>query len=360
MLDLGRIRRIIGGMNFDAIVLREAASARDRAGAEALLAAAGLAPEGPADLLLVAESDGRIVGTAALAGQVLQRIAVEPRFREADIGARLVGELVDRLAERGGGTPFIFTPPATAERFLPLGFRLLAEVPGDPGAALLEGGPRGFEDHFAPFPRPAPGERAAGLVMNCNPMTLGHLHLVETASLLVPHVFLFLVSADRSAFPAAARSRIVAAACSGLPNVTVVPTGPYQVSPVTFPSYFSRTAERATDLQTRLDVTLFATRLAPRFCIDRRLVGTEPYCPVTSRYNKAMAAILPAHGITLVEIPRLESGGEAVSASRVRALLVAGEFDAACALVPPATADYLRSSEGAAVIRRLAGRPGPH
>ena len=67
-----------------------------------------------------------------------------------------------------------------------------------------------------------------------------------------------------------------------------------------------------------------------------------------------MQTVLPQYGIRLVEIPRIESGEQAISASRVRALLSQGiapeELDA---LLPSVTTEFLRSEEGQKVINAL-------
>ena len=69
-------------------------------------------------------------------------------------------------------------------------------------------------------------------------------------------------------------------------------------------------------------------------------------------------------GLSLREIPRLESAGAAVSASRVRALL-RGEVGAAQwreleLLLPQVTLDFLRSRQGAELLHRLKEHVGRH
>jgi [citrate (pro-3S)-lyase] ligase len=54
-----------------------------------------------------------------------------------------------------------------------------------------------------------------------------------------------------------------------------------------------------------------------------------------------MKEILPSYGIEVTEMPRLESGSDAVSASRVRELLKTGRLDEVRALVPPVTYTYI-------------------
>jgi [citrate (pro-3S)-lyase] ligase len=68
-----------------------------------------------------------------------------------------------------------------------------------------------------------------------------------------------------------------------------------------------------------------------------------------------MEEALGEYGIEWAQIPRLAHGGAAISASRVREHLSRGDFDSVASWVPPATMAYLRSPEGDAVIRRLAG-----
>jgi hypothetical protein len=52
------------------------------------------------------------------------------------------------------------------------------------------------------------------------------------------------------------------------------------------------------------------------------------------------------HGVDVVVIPRLETDGEAVSASRVRQLLPENNWDEIRRLVPPCTYEYLREKSG--------------
>ena len=65
-----------------------------------------------------------------------------------------------------------------------------------------------------------------------------------------------------------------------------------------------------------------------------------------------MKELLPGRGIELIEIPRLEIGSpaEAVSASRVRELIKAGDFDAVRSLVPDTTFEIIYSSSSSSSI----------
>jgi [citrate (pro-3S)-lyase] ligase len=56
-----------------------------------------------------------------------------------------------------------------------------------------------------------------------------------------------------------------------------------------------------------------------------------------------MKKTLPLHGVEVVEIDRVEKGGKAVSASRVRELLAGGRLDEIRELVPETTFEFLRN-----------------
>jgi [citrate (pro-3S)-lyase] ligase len=186
-----------------------------------------------------------------------------------------------------------------------------------------------------------PGKTGA-IVMNCNPCTNGHMHLIRTAAAQVDNLFIFVVEEDRSDFPFEERIALVRENCNDLTNVTVLPSGKFIISTLTFPEYFMK-AELLPDEKpsVTLDVTAFAVKIAPALGITERFVGEEPFDPVTREYNRAMASILPFYGVEFTEIPRTESGGTAISASRVRKLLKEGDFEAIKPLVPEATYNYL-------------------
>ena len=86
-------------------------------------------------------------------------------------------------------------------------------------------------------------------------------------------------------------------------------------------------------------MAIFSKFFVPKFGITHRYVGTEPHSPMTARYNEALKADLP---IPVREIPRLESGGQAISASRVRALWQEGKLSEAKDLLPATTYAYLQ------------------
>ena len=336
------------------VTLLQSEGDRDRA--RRLVEACGLAfVEGTDELVGIFEA-GELVATGARVGHILQMLAIAPAHQGGALLGELVGDLAQRARAAGLDQLFVFTRPEHAGSFGHLGFNLLAS---HGRAALLEHGEglaRWLNDRLGLV---EPGDNGA-VVVNCNPFTRGHRYLVEQAAARVATLYVFVVSEDRSAFPYAARRRLVEAGTRDLANVVVLDTGPYAVSAVTFPSYFLHDAGDRAAAQMGLDLVLFGRQLAPFFGVRTRFFGEEPFCATTRAYNQAMLRILPACGVAAVELPRLAAGGVAISASAVREALRRGELSGLAALVPPSTLAWLQGDEGRAVRERLLAARGRH
>ena len=180
------------------------------------------------------------------------------------------------------------------------------------------------------------------LVMNCNPFTLGHLHLVEYAAARVTKLYIFVVEEDKSEFPFADRIELVKLGVKDFSNVEVLPSGKFIISQTTFSGYFSKASLQDVQVDSSQDVEIFATEIAPTLGITIRFAGEEPKDNVTRQYNETMKELLPRHGVEFCEIPRKNFGDEPISASSVREALKAGDFDKIKNLVPETTFIYLR------------------
>ncbi len=183
------------------------------------------------------------------------------------------------------------------------------------------------------------------IVMNCNPFTLGHKYLIETAKSQVDFLYIFVVEEDKSIFAFKDRLKMVELGTSHLKNIKVLPYGSFIISSLTFSSYFEKANLKGNTVDTTLDVETFARQIAPCLDITVRFVGEEPLDPVTWQYNQSMKNILPQYGIELREIPRKEEGGEVISASRVRGYLQEKKWDELAKIVPNTTYEYLKNME---------------
>ena len=149
------------------------------------------------------------------------------------------------------------------------------------------------------------------------------------------------VREDRSDIPCDVRYRLMREGTADLTNVEVLSGGEYVISARTFPAYFTR-QESLASAQGTLDAAVFCDLVAPALGVARRYVGTEPFSPSTARYNEALLEQLPKRGIQVVVVERASVNGEAVSASRVRAALAAGDWDTVRAMTPDSTYRYLQ------------------
>ena len=193
----------------------------------------------------------------------------------------------------------------------------------------------------------------AAIVMNCNPFTLGHRHIIEMASKENENVIIFVVEEDKSVFPFEVRLNLIKEGTKDLKNVVVIPAGEYIISSATFPSYFLKKNDDTLKEYTKLDCNIFGKYFVSKFNITKRYVGTEPHCEVTSAYNETIKEILPNYNTNVSIISRKEVKNDAISASRVRSLLKQRDFDSIKILVPKTTLDFLLSEEGEKVISKL-------
>lgn len=186
------------------------------------------------------------------------------------------------------------------------------------------------------------GELKIGAVVaNCNPFTCGHRYLLEEALKQCGYLHLFILSDNRSEFPADERFRMVQLGIAGLERIILHRTSDYMISAATFPTYFFKDRSRGQRANCKMDLELFASRIAPALGITERFVGTEPFCTVTNTYNEEMKRMLPRHGITVKEIRRKEMEGMPVSASEVRRRLASGDPEKVKELVPEKVYEYL-------------------
>jgi len=310
-------------------------------------------------LKVVDESTREIVGTGSIAGKVIKCMAIDPNHRGLGLSAHILSLLVKEQFVRGRTNIFVFTNPKNIEETSGNVFTGFSVVAKTDEIVLLEMGSPGLDEYINDFKFKSRGiiEQARGsigsIVVNCNPMTLGHQYLIETAAKECSFLFVFVVTEDRSLFPTDIRYRLVKEGTSHLDNVLVLEGGDYIISPATFPRYFMKEYDDISMVQARLDVTIFAEQIAPALGIARRYVGEEPYCLVTNSYNQAMKEILIPRGIDLIIVPRMTHKGEPISASKVRELLKEEKLGEIIDLIPPTTYNFLISKEAKPIIDEI-------
>lgn len=297
------------------------------------------------------DEEGTIVATGSIHQNVLKCIAVSDQHQGLGLSARIVTLLMNYAMEQGREHLFLFTKPKNLLMFSDLGFYKILQTED---ILLMENRRDGIRNYVKALERPAESGSVGAIVANCNPFTLGHRYLIEQAAAQCDTLHLFILSEDRSAFPAAVRYQLVQQGISDLPSVVLHETSDYLISSAVFPTYFIKDKAKAAEANCELDIRIFAQYFAKELGISKRFVGSEPFCPVTSAYNKAMKELLPEYGIQLVELSRVERGSLPISASYVRSCMAKGNLEAIRSLVPDSTYAYICSEEGQRLAQKLA------
>lgn len=333
---------------------------------EAFLAANGLRLA-PLDRYVVVtrDEDGdEILAGGGLDGNVIKCVAVSESARSEGLMNILVSRLIAIAREEGRESVKAFTKPENEGIFKSLGFALIAS---SPNAILMENGRGGLPEYRKYLESLARPGRNGAIVMNANPFTKGHRYLVEQAASQVDNLYVIVVKEDRSRFPYVERKAMIEAGCAGLDNVVVCEGSDYAISAATFPTYFLKKLDDATDTQIALDLDLFVNHIAQPLGVTVRFAGSEPEDALTRRYNELMAEILPGTSVAVVrqahqpdpelvkgsalrqarrpidfvEIPRLEQNGNPISATSLRRALDKGNLKEAMEYIPKSTVPYL-------------------
>ena len=306
---------------------------------KAFLAENGLRYDPGIQFTALLMEDGEIQATGSLDGATLKCIAVRPSHQGEGLTAPLMTALRQEAFARGIRHLMLFTKPGNEAMFREFGFYPILRT-GD--CLLMENLRDGLRRRLLELAQgPTPRGTVGAVVANCNPFTLGHRHLIETAAAACDRLLVFILSENRGMFTPMERLAMARAGCADLSNVRVLPTGPYLISSATFPDYFIKDRSRVDEVRCEVDVRMFAERFAPALHITKRFVGEEPLDARTRAYNETLKRELPAYGIEVTEIPRKTADGEPISASRVRAQIAAGQSDGLDALVPESTLNIL-------------------
>lgn len=295
------------------------------------------------------DADGELIAAGGSYADTLRCFAVHSSHQGEGVMNEVITHLVQRQIARGTTHLFVYTKPDTERSFVGAGFVKIASTES---VVFMENAANGF----AGFVRSLERRRcdgSAAIVMNANPFTNGHLHLVRTARASRDHVFVFVVSEDASFFPFEDRIALVREGLSCIDGVEVLESSSYMISRAVFPSYFLPGDDAVSRAQASIDAELFS-RVARALGVEERFVGDEPTSRVTSVYNDVLCERLPPLGVKCTVIPRAEHLGAPVSASSVRRLLAAGLIEETRELVPPATFAYFSTDRGRAVMRELA------
>ena len=302
----------------------------------------------------VIRDKGKIVSTGSVDGNILKYFFTAPEYKGEGTISIIYNSLLNYIIENGHNSYFVFTTPNNKNIFQSLGLNCVHQTSD---VALLEGGfynyDRWIKGIKARLEEKDKAETRGAIVMNCNPMTLGHKFLIDKALEEVDSLLIFVVEEDKSVFPFENRWQIMKAELKAYTNIELIASGPYIISQATFPTYFLKEQDDKLDIYTRLDAGIFGQKIAKDLEIDKRFLGTEPTDKVTAKYNENIKDILEKAGIEVKIVNRVEMDGKAVSASTIRALLKEGKEEKAYKYLPKATIKFLESEKGREIINKL-------
>ncbi len=306
------------------------------------------------DVTYVIRDGGKIIATGSAQGNILKYFFARCDYAGQGAISIIYDSLLDYIFEEGYTSYFIFTTPNNKNIFESLG---LKSVHSTESVLLLEGGFYNYRKWVKGVKETIGDKkgRRGAIIVNCNPMTLGHKYLMKTALDEVDELLIFVVEEDLSIFPFEDRYNIIVNEFKDEKKVKVLKGGPYIISRGTFPTYFIKQKDRMLEIYTELDAKIFAEKIAKDLSIDIRFLGSEPKDIVTNTYNNSLKGILEANGIEVKIITRIESNGNPISASYVRQLLKEKKFEEAYKLLPNSTIEFLKSDKGKKIINEIKG-----
>lgn len=313
-----------------------------------LLAICDLQPDPQIDLFVAAYTDNDdVIACAGLYRNTIKCVAIHPDYRGQNLTNRLFSEIILYAADRGVFHLFLYTKPENIPVFKECGFYPLVVVPDL--VAFMENTPVGIKSYCEGLATKIQPGKIGSIVMNANPFTLGHQYLVEVAAKQCDWLHIFVVSEDTSLFAFKDRFKLVKEGTASIPNVSVHSSSEYIVSNATFPSYFLKEKAKIDKAITGIDLLLFRNYIAPSLNITSRFIGTEPFSPITNKYNQDMMYWLSQYqtttpSINVLEIERKQINGTAISATAVRRLLKENDLEGIKKLVPPTTWAFIKEN----------------
>jgi [citrate (pro-3S)-lyase] ligase len=282
-----------------------------------------------------------MVATGSIDHNVIKMIAVDPEYTSKNLSSTILSYLLFDMEANQINHYFLFTKPENTKVFDNFNFNQIIETNE---VVLYENKEKKITQTLEEIKKKLPKKTGVRncIVMNLNPMTLGHLHLIEKAIPKDGDLIIFLVETNASKINYKTRYDILKKTIKNYKNITILPSTDYIISRATFPTYFLKN-EQSMDVYTKLDVSIFKKYFMPIFEIDMRYVGQEPLDPLTEVYNKRLKDILKDQ---LIIIERLKFQDKVISASYVRTLAKQKKYNDLKFVVPHATYKFLISKKG--------------
>ncbi len=332
--------------------------------ADQLLAENALHRDQQLDYLLGLYQQDQLLAVGGAYKNILKCLAVAPARQAENLSNLLFTELINLQFKRGHSALYLYTKPIQAKKFNHFGFH---EIVSSDKISFMTNQPGNFEQYLANLQnetqtqfrqlKPANNELSGSIVLHANPVTKGHVFLIEKAASEVDVLHLFLISEDFAETPRSLRERLLKQSTAHLENIIYHQTGDFLISRYTFPAYFIKEEESIIKAQAEIDALIFA-KIAEQLALNRRYVGEEPLSATTAIYNQTLKEKLQTETFDLIIVPRLKADGEVISATTVRKILAEEGLDVKSVnklekLLPHPVVDFLLTKRGAEFIKKL-------
>lgn len=267
------------------------------------------------DASYVIRDAGDIIATVSVKKNLIKFFYIDKAYQGEGLAIELINSALEDIISKGYRTYFVFTKAKNEIIFTSLSMDVIEKTED---VVLLEGGFFKYADWIQNIKKDLDKDEYSAIVMNANPLTLGHEYLVDKALEEARDLIIFVLEEDASYFSTKDRYEIVKNHYHNNDRVHVYKSGPYIISRATFPTYFLKKDTDKLKVYTELDAKIFAKRIAKDLNIKKRYFGTEPIDKVTQKYNEMMKKILFEYGVESEFIERKKINGEYISASKLR------------------------------------------
>ena len=267
------------------------------------------------DASYVIRDAGDIIATVSVKKNLIKFFYINEAYQGEGLAIELINSALEDIISKGYRTYFVFTKAKNENIFTSLSMDVIEKTED---VVLLEGGFFKYADWIQNIKKDLDKDEYSAIVMNANPLTLGHEYLVDKALEEARDLIIFVLEEDASYFSAKDRYEIVKNHYHNNDRVHVYKSGPYIISRATFPTYFLKKDTDKLKVYTELDAKIFAKHIAKDLNIKKRYFGTEPIDKVTEKYNKMMKKILFEYGVESEFIERKKINDEYISASKLR------------------------------------------
>jgi len=281
------------------------------------------------------EMNSEVIATGSRSDKVIKCLAVKKEWQSHNLISLIIDAITDSFFKDGIYHYFVVTHLENEDIFKSLGFR---EIIKNDLIIFMEKGISSVTNTLIALKESLERELKTNLeklnigaiVLNANPVTNGHIKLVEYASKYHDLLLLFLVEEEKSWLTYIERTSLLFISTQHLGNVKILPSTEYLVSSATFPNYFLKDNVSRYEYMEMVDPLIFKKYFMPIFNIKKRYIGTE-IKPYMVSYNNALVKALDGK---IEVIKRYEDNGVIISSSHVRELIYSDGVDAVLKYIP--------------------------